>query len=76
MSTELTTGALGKISQGSEVIEPLVQVLGHKAIQSGGQDKFRLLLSDGQYTNSFSMLNTKCNNLIHDKQLEPFTIIR
>jgi len=76
MSTDLTTGALGKICQGVEVIEPLVQVLGHKAIQSGGQDKFRLLLSDGQYTNSFSMLNTKCNNLIHDKQLEPFTIIR
>ena len=74
MSTELTTGALGKICQGVEVVEPLVQVLGHKAIQ--GQDKFRLLLSDGQYTNSFSMLNTKCNNLIHDKQLEPFTIIR
>jgi len=76
MDTDLTRGALGQICKGEEVKEPVLQVLGHKAIQAGGQERFRLLLSDGQYTNSFSMLNTKWNNLIHDKELEPFTIIR
>jgi len=34
------------------------------------------LLSDGQYSNSFSMLATQLNNLIHEKQLEQFTVIK
>ena len=76
MSCALTNGALARICQGEEVSEPVVQVLGHKAIQGSGQERYRLLLSDGLYTNSFSMLATQLNNLIHDKQLEMFTIIK
>jgi len=72
----LTNGALARICQGEEVSEPVVQVLGHKAIQGSGQERYRLLLSDGLYTNSFSMLATQLNNMIHDKQLEMFTIIK
>ena len=76
MSCDLTNGALARICQGEEVSEPVVQVLGHKAIQGSGQERYRLLLSDGLYTNSFSMLATQLNNMIHDKQLEMFTIIK
>ena len=76
MSFHLTNGALARICQGEEVSEPLVQVLGHKAMQGSGQERYRLLLSDGLYTNSFSMLATQLNNLIHDKHLEMFTVIK
>ena len=76
MSFGLTNGALARICQGEEVSEPLVQVLGYKAMQGSGQERYRLLLSDGLYTNSFSMLATQLNNMIHDKQLEMFTIIK
>ena len=76
MSCALTNGALARICQGEEVSEPVVQVLGHKAIQGSGQERYRLLLSDGLYTNSFSMLATQLNNMIHDKHLELFTLIK
>eukprot|EP00092_Neocalanus_flemingeri_P024215 GFUD01026263.1.p1 GENE.GFUD01026263.1~~GFUD01026263.1.p1 ORF type:complete len:133 (-),score=36.16 GFUD01026263.1:102-500(-) len=78
MSHNLTRGALARICQGEDVHEPLVQVLGHKAIQGSGQDqeRYRLLLSDGQYTTSFCMLATQLNNIIDDKQLEMFTVIK
>jgi len=76
MSHSLTEGALARICQQEEVEDPLVQVIGHKAIQGGGQERFRLLLSDGQYSNSFSMLATQLNHRLHDKELEAFTIIK
>ena len=76
MSCALTTGALAHICQGEEVSEPVVQVLGHKAIQGSGQDRYRLLLSDGLYTTSSSMLTTHLNNMIHDQHLEQFTIVK
>ena len=76
MSFRLTNGALARICQGEEVSEPLVQVLGHKAMQGSGQKRYRLLLSDGLYTTSFSMLATHLNNMIHDQHLELFTIVK
>ena len=38
--------------------------------------RYRLLLSDGQFSNSFSMLATQLNHMVHDNQLAPFTIIK
>jgi len=72
----LSSGALARICQGEDVVNPVVQVLGNKAIQGSGQERYRLLLSDGHYTNSFSMLATQLNSLIHEKQLEMYTIIK
>jgi len=72
----LTNGALAKICQGEEVADPLLQVLGHKAIAGSGQERFRLLLSDGVYTNSFSMLATQLNHLVHDNQLSQYSIVK
>ena len=76
MSFNLTNGALARICRGEEVSEPVVQVLGHKAIQGSGHERYRLLLSDGLYTNNFSMLATHLNYMIHDKHLEMFTILK
>jgi len=53
-----------------------VQVLGAKAVQSQGQERHRLLISDGMYTYSFSMLATQLNHLIHEKKLEQNTIVK
>ena len=38
--------------------------------------RFRLLLSDGKYCNTFCMLATQRNNLIHENKLEKYSIIR
>ena len=76
MSFHLTYGALASICHGTEVSEPLVQVLGYKAMQGSGQDRYRLLLSDGLYTNNFSMLATHLNYMIHAKHLEMFSILK
>ena len=71
----LTTGALARICDGQEVADPVLQVLGHKPIHFG-VTRYRLLLSDGQYSNSFSMMASQLNNLIHENQLSQYSIIR
>jgi len=72
----LTEGALARVMRGEDVTDFVVQVLGAKPIQSSGQDRYRLLVSDGAYSNSFSMLATQLNHLIQEKKLENFTIIK
>jgi len=74
--SNLTRGALAKICQGEDVADPVLQVLGHKAIAGSGQERFRLLLNDGDYSNSFSMLGTQLNNLIHEDKIPQFTLIK
>jgi len=78
MSRKLTEGALARIcAQQGEVQNAIVQVLGYKSINHGsGQERFRLLLSDGMYSNSFCMLATQHNQRIHSKELEMFTILK
>lgn len=57
-------------------LEPILQVLGTKKIASnGGAERYRLLLSDGQYLQSFSMLATQLNDLVTNNELDDFTII-
>jgi len=72
----LTSGALARICRGEEVPEPVLQVLGQKAIAGSGQERFRILLSDGEYSNSFAMLATQLNHLIHENALPQYTIIK
>merc|ERR1719187_322630 len=52
------------------------QVLGYKKIAGSGTERYRILLSDGEYSNSFSMLATQLNHMIHDKQMEQFTLVK
>lgn len=57
--------------------EPILQVLGTKRISgAGNNERFRLLLSDGQYLQSFSMLSTQLNHLVLEGALSEFTIIQ
>lgn len=56
--------------------EPILQVLGSKRIAGGNAERYRLLLSDGMFLQSFSMLSTQLNHLVVDGQLSEFTIIK
>jgi len=77
MSHKLTEGALTRICAQEEVQNPTVQVLGHKDINQGSaQERFRLLLSDGKYSNSFCFLATHHNERLHNKELEMFTFLK
>ena len=72
----LTVGALSKICSGGEVADPVMQVLGYKKLVGSSQERYRVLLSDGQNSNSFSMLATDLNQMIHNKELEQFTVVK
>ncbi|XP_031632411.1 replication protein A 70 kDa DNA-binding subunit, partial [Contarinia nasturtii] len=78
MSTPaLTTGCLMQImTTESYEGEPILQVLGSKRIAGGNAERYRLLLSDGQYLQSFSMLSTQLNHLVVEGQLPEFSIIQ
>lgn len=57
--------------------EPILQVLGTKKINSsGGAERYRLLLSDGKFLQSFAMLSTQLNPHVTNGDLSEFTIIR
>lgn len=49
--------------------EPILQLLAFKRIVGENGARYRLLLSDGQYLNSFSVLATNLNHLIEDSKL-------
>lgn len=56
---------------------PVLQVLGSKKVSgAAGSDRYRLLLSDGQYLQSFAMLATQLNDLVVNGSLSEYTIIR
>lgn len=57
--------------------EPVLQVLGTKKVSgAGGNERYRLLLSDGQYLQSFAMLSTHLNDMVSAGDLSDHTIIR
>lgn len=56
--------------------EPILQVLGTKKISGGNAERYRLLLSDGKFLQSFSMLSTQLNHLVTGGELSDFTIIQ
>lgn len=61
---------------GVEVDKPILQILGSKKIQGGETERYRLLVSDGLYLNSFAMLATQLNDLCNEGKLTEFTIIQ
>ncbi|TGZ62261.1 hypothetical protein CRM22_007541 [Opisthorchis felineus] len=75
---KLTAGAIDLINSGKTVDEPILKVLGYKAVpsESGGQNRYRLLLSDGVKTHSFAMLATQLNHLIENGNLVNDTVVR
>lgn len=62
---------------GTEIDKPVVQILGSKRITATeNNERYRILVSDGKYLNSFAMLATQLNNLITEGQLPINTIVR
>lgn len=68
-----------------DIEQPILQVLGTKRIASGGSgmangnpasERYRLLLSDGLFLQSFSMLATQLNDMVKNGELADFCIIR
>ena len=47
-----------------------------KKIPSASTERFRLLISDGLYSNSCAMLATQLNSLITDGQIDEYCVIR
>ncbi|XP_058805155.1 replication protein A 70 kDa DNA-binding subunit-like [Phymastichus coffea] len=77
MLPELTKGALDRIMSGEEVEEPIFQVLGHKRLASSTSgERYRLLVSDGIKSNSFTMLATQLNQLVTNDVLSEHSIVQ
>ena len=75
----LSEGALLTICRGGTVEKPTLQVLQNNFLAGSGStdDRYRLFVSDGQYSNSFPMLlATRMNHLLLEGKLEAFTIFR
>ena len=72
----LSIGALKKIHQGIDEGDHILQVLGHKKIQSSDPPRYRLHLSDGQYSTSNTILATNLNYLISDNNMEKYSIVK
>ena len=72
----LSIGALEKIHQGVNICDPVLQVLGYKAITGSDPPRFRLHISDGHFSTSDAILATNLNHLISDKSLDKFSIVQ
>ncbi|XP_070773382.1 replication protein A 70 kDa DNA-binding subunit-like isoform X2 [Enoplosus armatus] len=72
MSVKLTQGAVEALFNGSEVHNPVLQLLNIRQINnSSGPTRFRLMMSDGQHSLSSFLLATQLNNLPEDNLLVP-----
>ena len=63
---------------GQELKSPVVQILGSRKITGDGQgnDRYRLLVSDGLQLHSFAMLSTQLNPMYISGQFEDLAIIQ
>ncbi|ODN02275.1 Replication protein A 70 kDa DNA-binding subunit [Orchesella cincta] len=77
MDIKLSTGAVATLMKGGEVDKPVFQILGFKKIAGqGGNDRFRLNISDGLHSHTFAMLATQLNHMIPEGELDNNCIIR
>jgi len=72
----LTQGALLTICQGGTVEDPNLQLLSFKRIAGSSSERYRLLISDGMYSNSYAMLATQLNKMVTDSTLDEFCVIK
>ena len=71
----LSLGAIRRIHQGEEEDDLILQLLGQKEMP-GSTPRYRLLLSDGRFTTSSTILHTDMNYLIQQKLMEKYSVIR
>ncbi|KAK7071136.1 60S acidic ribosomal protein P1 [Halocaridina rubra] len=74
--TELTRGVIGDITEGAHPDNPVLQILSMKKIPSGEQERYRLLVSDGQYSSSFAMLATQLNSKVQSNEISNNCIVK
>lgn len=72
----LTKGAIADMIEGRQPEEPYLQIMSMKKIPSGGQERYRLLVSDGQWSSSFAMLATQLNGLVTSGEVDNNCIIK
>ncbi|KAH9282620.1 Replication protein A 70 kDa DNA-binding subunit [Echinococcus granulosus] len=74
----LTSGAIDRINAGDSIKDPILKVVGYKNVpgSNAGQNRYRLLLSDGVKSHSFAMLATQLNHLVETGKLLNGSIIR
>ncbi|CAH1725501.1 unnamed protein product [Aphis gossypii] len=73
----LTKGALKSIMNNEDVKDPMMQVLGvRKITAAGANERYRLLISDGQNLNSFAMLATQLNSMVCNGLIDEFSILK
>ena len=72
---DLTEGALEAMARGEELNDFVVQVLARNQVGLG-REAFCLQISDGVYLHELSMLDSQLKHLIHDNQLENYTIVK
>jgi len=62
---------------GEVVDAPVLQILAIKKINSAADsERYRILISDGKYFNSYAMLASQLNVMQHNGELEEFTIVQ
>ncbi|XP_044078682.1 replication protein A 70 kDa DNA-binding subunit-like isoform X2 [Siniperca chuatsi] len=72
MSVKLTQGAVEALFRGSEVNNPVLQLLKIRQIDNcSGPTRFRLMMSDGQHSLSSFLLATQLNSLSEENLLVP-----
>lgn len=77
MAIKLTEGSLARMLDGGEDEHPTVQILGvRKMNQKGPQERYRMMISDGQNSINFAMLGTQLNPRVETGDLSEFTIIK
>ncbi|XP_054276816.1 replication protein A 70 kDa DNA-binding subunit-like [Macrosteles quadrilineatus] len=77
MAEQLSEGAIMTILTGGEVVAPVLQILGHRKLTGAGHsDRYRILISDGVYLNSYAMLATQLNHMVENNELVEFSIVR
>ncbi|XP_040908163.1 replication protein A 70 kDa DNA-binding subunit-like isoform X2 [Toxotes jaculatrix] len=72
MSVTLSQGAVEALFKGSQVNNPVLQVLSIRQISNAsGPPRYRFVLSDGQHCWSSFLLATQLNNLVDENLLVP-----
>lgn len=77
MNYKLTEGAIQTIMSGGEVISPILQILGSKEISGQKPNvRYRILISDGVYFNSYAMLASHLTPMLTSGELVENSIVK
>uniref|UniRef100_A0A1I8H497 Replication protein A subunit n=2 Tax=Macrostomum lignano TaxID=282301 RepID=A0A1I8H497_9PLAT len=76
LDSMLSRGSVRALSNGEDYQNPVLKVLGHRKVPGGGQDRYRLFVTDGVEQHSYMLLGTQLNYLIENGELLPGTVLR